>query len=61
LLYNEARPHSKLGWMTPEAYAGTISGESGRPAARNLTAPRRPLATHADQGSDQPKTLVMAG
>ena len=34
LLYNEARPHSKLGWMTPEAYAGTISGESGRPAAQ---------------------------
>jgi hypothetical protein len=33
-LYNEARPHSKLGWMTPEAYAGTISGESGRRAAQ---------------------------
>jgi hypothetical protein len=34
LLYNEARPHSKLGWMTPEAYARAISGESGRPAAQ---------------------------
>ena len=32
--YNEARPHSKLGWMTPEAYARAISGESGRPAAQ---------------------------
>ena len=31
--YNEVRPHSKLGWMTPRDYARAISGESGRHAA----------------------------
>ena len=24
--YNEQRPHSKLGWMTPGAYASALSG-----------------------------------
>lgn len=32
--YNEARPHSKLGWLTPRDYASAISGESGRRAAK---------------------------
>jgi putative transposase len=59
--YNEARPHSKLGWMTPAAYARAISGASGRPAAQPDGSARRPLARQANQGSDQPRTLVMAG
>jgi putative transposase len=59
--YNEQRPHSKLGWMTPRDYARAISGESGRHAAQPDGSAHRPLATHDDQGSDQPRTLVMAG
>jgi putative transposase len=59
--YNEERPHSKLGWMTPRDYARALSGESGRRAANPDLSARRPLATPADQGSDQPRTLVMAG
>ena len=31
--YNETRPHSKLGWMTPAAYASSIGGDPGRGAA----------------------------
>ena len=31
--YNEERPHSKLGWMTPRGYASALSGETGRDAA----------------------------
>jgi hypothetical protein len=31
--YNNERPHSKLGWMTPRGYASTLSGEVGRDAA----------------------------
>ena len=31
--YNEERPHSRLGWMTPRAYASALSGEPGRDAA----------------------------
>ena len=59
--YNETRPHSKLGWMTPSAYAGILGGEAGRGAAlRNGSAPR-PLANHQPEGSDQPRTLVIPG
>jgi putative transposase len=59
--YNEQRPHSKLGWMTPRDYARAISGESGRHAAQPDGSAHRPLATPDDQGSDQPRTLLMAG
>lgn len=58
--YNEQRPHSKLGWMTPRDYARAISAESGRHAAQPDGSAHRPLATPADQGSNQPRTLVMA-
>ncbi len=59
--YNEERPHSKLGWMTPRAYASAIRGETGRHAAQPDGSARRPLATHDHEGSDQPRTLVMPG
>jgi hypothetical protein len=59
--YNEHRPHSKLGWMTPADYASTISGEPGRGAAlRNGSAPR-PLANTQNEDPNQPQTLVMTG
>ena len=41
--YNEERPHSKLGWMTPRDYAGSIRGETGRHAAQPDDFARRPL------------------
>jgi putative transposase len=59
--YNEERPHSKLGWMTPRDYARAISGQSGRHAANPDHSARRPLANPLSEGSDQPRTLVMAG
>ena len=31
--YNERRPHSKLGWLTPQAYAEALTGQIGRSAA----------------------------
>jgi putative transposase len=31
--HNEERPNSKLGWLTPGAYASALSGENGRDAA----------------------------
>ena len=59
--YNEHRPHSKLGWMTPADYTRAISGEPGRGAAlRNGSAPR-PLANTQNDDPNQPQTLVMAG
>ena len=59
--HNEDRPHSKLGWMTPEDYASALSGYPGRHAAQLESSARRPLANHPSEGSNQPRTLVMAG
>ena len=59
--YNEHRPHSKLGWVTPGAYARALCGTAGVRAAQPDGSARTPLATHQDDGSNQPRTLVMAG
>ncbi len=59
--YNEERPHSRLGWMTPNAYAGAISGEAGRSAALREGSALRPLATQTRSASDQPPTPATTG
>jgi putative transposase len=59
--YNEQRPHSKLGWMTPHAFANALRADAaGGAALRQGSAPPA-LATPPDQGSDHRQTLVMAG
>src|SRR3954463_4325178 len=59
--YNETRPHSKLGWMTPAAYASSIGGDPGRGAALRQGSAPRPLASHHTEGSNQRRTLVLPG
>ena len=59
--YNEQRPHSKLGWLTPQAYAEALTGHIGRPAALVGGCADRPLANPDNPSSDQPRTPVMAG
>ena len=59
--YNEQRPHSKLGWLTPRDYARAICGTAGDRAAQPEGSARTPLATHLNPGPNQPRTLVMAG
>jgi putative transposase len=59
--YNEARPHSKLGWMTPAAYAAALIGDPGRGAALRGGFAPRPVANHETEGSNQPRTLVLPG
>ena len=59
--YNETRPHSRLGWMTPRAYATSIGGDPGRGAALRQGSAPRLLATQQTQGSNQPRTLVPTG
>jgi len=59
--YNETRPHSKLGWMTPAAYASSIGGDPGRGAALRQGAAPRPLASNQTEGSNQRRTLVLPG
>ena len=56
--YKEERPHSKLGWLTPRAYADALCGKAGEVAAlRDGSAPP-PIATHHQQRSDHRRTLV---
>ena len=59
--YNEERPHSKLGWMTPWGYASALRGNAGRDAALRWGSAPRPLATQETEGSNQPRTLVSTG
>ena len=59
--YNYERPHSKLGWMTPGAYASALRGETARHAAPADSSAPRALATQPQEGSDHARTLVMAG
>jgi len=59
--YNEQRPHSKLGWLTPRDYACAICGDAGDRAAQPGGSARTPLATHLSPSPNQPRTLVMAG
>lgn len=59
--FNEVRPHSSLGYLTLAEYARVLCGETGRRAAQPDGSARRPLANPINQGSDQPRTLVMAG
>ena len=59
--YNERRPHSKLGWLTPQAYAEALTGQIGRSAALVGGCADRPLANPDNPSSDHQRTLVMAG
>ena len=59
--YNEERPHSRLGWLTPRAYADALSGNAGGVAAQPGGSAPPPLAPHQQQGSDHRRTLVTAG
>jgi putative transposase len=59
--YNETRPHSKLGWLTPQAYADALNGQIGRSAALVEGCADRPLANPTNPSSDHQRTLVMAG
>ena len=50
--YNEARPHSKLGWLAPRGYASALCGGTGQGAVDSYGRLPWPLATHGQEGSD---------
>ena len=58
--YNQRRPHSALGYLTPAAYAATLTATGDR--LRNPNQLRRsPVAPPAQLRQSQPKTLASAG
>ena len=59
--YNEQRPHSKLGWLTPRAFADALRGHAAGGAAQPGGSAPPALATPLSKGSDQRRTLVTAG
>ena len=54
---NEERPHSKLGWLTPRAYADALCGKAGGVAAPRHGSATPPIATHHQPGSDHRPSL----
>ena len=59
--YNEQRPHSKLGWLTPRAFADALRGHAAGGAAQPGGSAPPALATPLSQGSHQRRTLLTAG
>jgi putative transposase len=58
--YNGERPHSSLQYLTPAAYAATLTATDAR--LRNPDQLRRsPVASPAPQGVQNPETLTAAG
>jgi len=61
--YNTSRPHSGLGWLTPSEFANHNALCKQRPSGAVLPEGSAPMAVapNAHMGSDQAKTLPMAG
>lgn len=58
--YNIRRPHSSVGYLTPEAFAASLTG-TGRPAAQDESCAAPPVAQPMLQSVANPRTLVAAG
>ena len=58
--YNTRRPHSSIGYLTPEAFAASLTA-TGRPAAQDESCAARPVAHPTLRGVTNPRTLVAAG
>ena len=58
--YNTRRPHSAIGYLTPAAYAASLTA-TGRPAELADGSARRPVAPPAPNGAQQARTLITAG
>jgi putative transposase len=62
--YNAERPHSRLGWLTPQAFAACLQASSSqRDGTLSLTGgfASRPVASHIETGFIQPRTLAPNG
>ena len=58
--YNTVRPHSSIGWLTPDAYAAQLTGQRIHGAALTAGSAPWPLATDQTEEFNR-QTLVTAG
>ena len=58
---NTARPHSALGYQTPAGFALHLTTVIARPAARDESSARRPIAQPAPIGVNDHRAPVVAG
>jgi putative transposase len=54
--YNGVRPHSGIGWLTPDAYAETFTGQRGHGAALTTGSAPWPPYHRADRGVQPPNS-----
>lgn len=59
--YNETRPDSSLGYITPSVFAGALQSANGPRAVLVDGSARGPFAQPAPDGVTMPKTLIAAG
>jgi len=59
--YNATRPHSRLGWLTPAAFAASLTPQRDRSAALLGGSAARPIAQPVCLSSNQPPTPAAAG
>jgi hypothetical protein len=60
LLYNTVRPHSRIGWLTPDAYAAQFTVQRGQGAALTTSSAPWPLATDQTEEFNR-QTLAPTG
>src|SRR6478736_4129760 len=58
--YNGVRPHSGIGWLTPDAYAAQFVAQRGRAAALAGGYASRPLTTEMSDEFNR-QTLIQTG
>ncbi|WP_209490471.1 IS3 family transposase [Xanthobacter flavus] len=59
--YNTARPHSKLGWQTPSAFASTFHPRRDQTLRNMNGSASAPAAPHARQGKSNRQNELTAG
>jgi hypothetical protein len=59
-LYNTVRPHSRIGWQTPAAYAEQFPRQRGQGAALAIGSTPWPLTTEQTEEFNR-QTLVATG
>lgn len=59
--YNTERPHSRLGWQTPAAFAQTFTPQRGLTLRNPQGSAPAPVAQPAQTGKTQTRSLAYAG